>query len=136
LSFNGSLQRVRRAAFRSRTTPGVNGYIGGFGRIALAAAYWVGRQEELHALDVSGRSAITRVHVTATNPFCAGGHPDLVASAVIADRRARGMRAVKEIIARKRRIVTAGIAAAIMNGVVPIVIVIGVHAIPAAIVRL
>ena len=46
------------------------------------------------------------------------------------------MRAVKEIIARKRRIITTRIAAAIMNGVVPIVIVIGVHAVPAAIVRL
>jgi hypothetical protein len=102
LSFNGSLQRVRRAAFRSRTTPGVNGYIGRFGRIALAATYWVRSQEELHALDVSGRCAVASIHVAATNPFCAGGHPDLVASAVIADRGACGMRAVKEIIARKR----------------------------------
>jgi len=136
LSFNGSLQRVSRAAFRSRTTPGVDGYIRRFGRIALAAAYWVGRQKELHALDVSGRCAVANIHVAAANPFCAWGHPDLVASAVIADRGACGMRAVKEIIARKRRIVTARIAAAIMNGIVPIVIVIGVHAVPAAIVRL
>ena len=75
------------------------------------------------------------VHVAATNPFCAGGHPDLVASAVIADRGACGMRAVKEIIARERRIRTAN-ATAGMYGVVPIVIVIGVHAVPAAIVRL
>jgi hypothetical protein len=130
------LQGVSRAAFRSRTTPRVDGYIGRFGRIALAATYGVRRQEEFHALDVSGRCAVTNIHVTATNPFCAWGHPDLVASAVIADRGACGMRAVKEIIARKRRIVTARIAAAIMNGVVPIVIVIGVHAVPAAIVRL
>jgi hypothetical protein len=136
LSFNGSLQRVRGATFRSWTTPGVDGYIGRFGRIALATAYWIWRQEELHALDVSGRCAIATIHVAATNPFCARGHPYLVASAVVANRRARGMRAVKEIIARKRRIVTARIAAAIMNGVVPIVIVIGVHAVPAAIVRL
>ena len=45
------------------------------------------------------------------------------------------MRAVKEIIARERRIRTAN-ATAGMYGVVPIVIVIGVHAVPAAIVRL
>jgi len=102
LSFNGSLQRIRRAAFRSRTTPGVNGYVGRFGRIALAAAYWIRRQEKLHALDVSGRCAIATIHVSATNPFCAGGHPDLIAGAVVANRGARGMRAVKEIITRER----------------------------------
>jgi len=43
---------------------------------------------------------------------------------------------MEEIIARKRRIVTARVADAIMNGVVPVEIVIGVHAVPAAIVRL
>jgi hypothetical protein len=135
LSLNGSLQRVNRAAFRSRTTPGVNGYIGRFGRIALPAAYWVRRQEEFHALDVSSRCAVALVHVTATNPLCAGGHPDLVASAVIANGSAGGVGTVEEIIARERRIRTAN-ATAGMNGVVPIVIVIGVHAVPAAIVRL
>jgi hypothetical protein len=102
LSFYSSLQRVSRTTFRGRATPGVNGYIGRFGRIALAATYWVRRQEKLHALDVSGRCAVASIHVAATNPFCAGGHPDLVASAVIADRGACGMRAVKEIITRER----------------------------------
>jgi hypothetical protein len=102
LSFNGSLQGVRRATFRRRTTPGVNGYIGRLGGIALTAAYWVRRQKKLHALDVSGWRAVADIHVAATNPFCAWGHPDLVASAVIADCGAGGMRAVKEIITRER----------------------------------
>jgi len=75
------------------------------------------------------------VHVTATNPFCPRGHPDLVPSAVIANGSAGGVGTVEEIIARERRIRTAN-ATAGMNGVVPIVIVIGVHAVPAAIVRL
>ena len=46
------------------------------------------------------------------------------------------MATVEEIVARERRIVSAGIATAVMDGVMPIVIVIGVHAIPASIVRL
>ena len=110
LSFNSSLQRVRRTTFRRRTTPGVNRNIGSFGRVALAAAYRVRRQEKFHALDVSGRCAVALVHVTATNPFCAGGHPDLVAHAVIANRGAYGMSAMAEIIARERRIVAARVA--------------------------
>ena len=93
------------------------------------------RKNSMHSMYLAG-VPLPCVHVAATNPLCAGGHPDLVASAVIADRGACGMRAVKEIIARERRIVTARIATAVMNGVVPIVIVIGVHAVPAAIVRL
>ena len=68
--------------------------------------------------------------------FAPGRHADLVTQAVIADRGACGMRAVKEIIARERRIIAARVPDAIVNGVVPVVIVIGVLAVPAAIVRL
>jgi hypothetical protein len=46
------------------------------------------------------------------------------------------MAAMAKVIARERRIVPAGIAAAVMDGVVPVVIVIGIHSVPAAIVRL
>jgi hypothetical protein len=42
---------------------------------------------------------------------------------------------MKEIVARKRRIVPARVAAAVVDGVVPIIIVIGDGAVPAAIVR-
>jgi len=42
---------------------------------------------------------------------------------------------MEEIVARKRRIVTARIAAAVVDGIVPIVIVIGRGSVPAAIVR-
>ena len=41
-----------------------------------------------------GRCAVALVHVTATDPLCAGRHPDLVDPAVIADRGAGGVRAV------------------------------------------
>ena len=68
--------------------------------------------------------------------FAPGRHADLIARAIIADRCPRGVRTMEEIIARERRIVTARIAAAIMNGIVPIVIVIGVLSVPAAIMRL
>ena len=76
------------------------------------------------------------VHVTATDPLCAGRHSDLVAHAIVADRRARGVRAVKEIVARERRIISARIADAIMDRVVPVVIVIGVLTVPTAVMRL
>jgi hypothetical protein len=46
------------------------------------------------------------------------------------------MRAVEVIIARKLRIVPARVADAIVDGIVPVVIVIGVCSVPAAIMRL
>ena len=46
------------------------------------------------------------------------------------------MRAMEEVVARKWRIVAAGVADAVMDGVVPVEIVIAVYSIPAAVVRL
>ena len=104
LSFNSGLQCVRRTPFRSRATPGVDGNVGRLGRVALIgrAVNRIRREEKFHALDVSGRRAVAFIHVTATDPFCARRHADLVARAIIADRGAGGVRAVKEIIARER----------------------------------
>jgi len=135
LSCNSSFQRVSRTTFRRRTTPGVNCDVGGFGRIALAATYWVRSKEPLHAFDVPGRCAITHIHVAASNPLCPRCHPDLVTHPVITDRRARGVRAMEVIIARERRIVAARVADAVVDRVMPIVIVIGHYSIPTAIVR-
>ena len=67
--------------------------------------------------------------------MCPRRHPDLVTHAVIADRCPRGVGTVKEIIAWERRIVTARITDAVVNGIVPIVIMIRVLSVPAAIVR-
>jgi hypothetical protein len=67
----------------------------------LAAAYRVRREEEFHALDIPSRCAGALVHVAATNPLCAWRHSDLVASAVIADRCAKSVGAVEEIITRE-----------------------------------
>jgi len=101
----------------------------------LTAAYWVRREEKFHALDISGRSAVALVHVTATNPLCARRHPDLIAGAVVTDRGANGVGSVKEIIARKWRIVAARVADAVVDRVVPVVIVVGVLSVPATVVR-
>ena len=90
----------------------------------------------MHALHVPCRCAVALVQVTATNPLRAGRHPDLVTHAIIADRGAEGVATVEEIVARKGRIVPARVADAVVDGVMPIVIMIGVHAIPASIVRL
>jgi len=133
LSFNGSLQRVRRAAFRSRTTPGVNGDIGRFGRIALTAAYWVRRQEEFHAFDVTRWRAYSVIHVSASDPFRTGRHPDLIRAPVAAQRCAHGVTSMIGVVTRLKRIVSAVGPAAGMNAVVPVVIVICDNAIPPAI---
>ena len=136
LSFNGSLQCVNRTAFRGRTTPGVNGNIRCFGRVALTrvAAYRVRRQEKLHALDVSGRCADTHVHVAATDPLCAGRHSNLVRATVVADRCASGVAPWKKSSQGCGELGPQGRHAG-MNGVMPVVIVIGRYPIPAAVVR-
>ena len=136
MSFDSGLQRIDGTTFRWRTAPRVIRNIGSFQWIALAAAYWIRRKEPFHALEISRRCAVTLIQVTATDPLCAGCHPNLVARAIVADRGAYGMRAMPIVIARKRRIVAAGIPDAVVNGVVPIVIVIGRRAVPAAVVRL
>ena len=76
------------------------------------------------------------VHVAATNPLRAGRHPDLVAHAVVTDHCAGGVAAVAVVIARERRIIAARVAYAVMDSVVPVVIVIGILSVPAAVVRL
>ena len=138
LRVDSSLQRVKRTALRTRALPGVDRDVGRLGCVALVwgAVDGIRREEELHAFDVPGRCAVALVHVTAANPLGARRHADLVTHSIIANRSPSRMRAVKEIVAWKRRIVPARIADAVVNRVVPIVIVIGVLPIPAAIVRL
>ena len=101
----------------------------------MTAAYWVRREEKFHALDVSSRCAVANIHVAATNPFCARRHSNLIAGAVVTDRGADGVGSMEEIIARKRRIVAARVADAVVDRVVPVVIVVGVLSVPAAVVR-
>jgi hypothetical protein len=96
----------------------------------------VRRKEEFHALDVSGRCPVALVHVTATNPLCAGCHANLITRAVIADCSAGGVGSVEEIIARLLGIIAAGVANAVVNGIMPVVIMVRVHTVPAAVMRL
>ena len=137
LSFNGGLQLVAdSAALRDWAAPGVNRYVGCFGRVAISvrAVERIRRKEKFHALHVCGWCAVALVHVTAPDPLRARGHTDLVTRAVIADGCAGGVRAVKEIVARERRVRTAN-APAGMDGIVPVEVVIGVDSVPTAIVR-
>src|SRR4029453_4658741 len=114
--------------------PGIIGDIRSLGRI-WGAAVDPGRGEEpLHTLDVTGRGTSARVHVTATNEPCARRHADLVTCAVVADHGANGVSAMRIIITRLRRIVPAGVPHAVVNGIVPVVIMIGVLSVPAAVV--
>jgi hypothetical protein len=129
---------TRCAAFRDRAAPGVNRNVRCLRRVALrwSAVKRVRRQEKFHAFDVSGRCAVAHVHVTATDPLRAGRHPDLVAHPIVAYRGAGGMTAMEEVIAREWRIIAARITDAVVDGIVPVVIVIGVCSVPAAIMRL
>ena len=139
MSFDSGLQLVPDdAAFRGRATPGVDSNGRCLARVTFArrAVQRVRRKKPFHALDVSCRRAGALVHVTATNPFCAWRHSNLISAAIVADRCARCVRAVEEIVARLLRIVPAWIADTIMDRVVPVKVMIGVYAVPAAIVRL
>ena len=104
--------------------------------IPLTISYWVRREEPFHSLDVSGRCSVSLVHVTATDPLRSGRHADLVTRAVIAGCGADRMRAMANVVARKRRIIATWISNAVMNGVMPVVVVIGRHSIPPSVVRL
>ena len=139
MSFNSSLQLVAdNATLRDRATPGVDGNVRRFGRIAFGgrAVEWVRRKEKFHALDVPRRRAGALVHVTAGDPFCTGRHSNLIGAAIVTDRCASCVRTVEEIITRLLRIVPARIAYTVMDGVVPVKIVIGVDSVPATVVRL
>ena len=117
--------------------PGVVSNVRRFGWVALAATDWVRRKEPFHAFDASGgcRQVRWSIYHTASDPLCAGRHPDLVAHAIVADRGTSGVAAVAVVVARERRIVAARVADTVMNGVVPVVIVIGVLSVPATVVR-
>jgi hypothetical protein len=139
LSLHSSLQLVAdNATLRDQATPGVNCNVRRLGRVAFVrrAVKGIRRKEKFHALDVPGWCAVPLVHVTATDPFCAGRHSDLVGAAVITDCCASCVRAVEEIITGLLRIIPARISHTIVNGIVPVKIVIGVDAVPAAVMRL
>jgi len=105
LSFNSGLQLVAdNATLRGGATPGVSRYIRRLGRVAFGrrAAERVRREEKFHALDVPGRCAVSLIHVTAADPFCAGCHSNLVGASVVTNRRANGVTSMEEIITRLR----------------------------------
>jgi hypothetical protein len=138
LGFHGGLETINRTAFRRRAAPGVACDIRGFSRVAFGwrAVEWVRRKEPFHALDVSSRCSVALVHVTATDPLCTRRHADLVDAAVIADRCGDGMRSMEEIVARLWRIISAWVSHTVVNRIVPVLIVIRIGPIPAAVMRL
>jgi hypothetical protein len=138
LSLHSGPQCVNRTTFRRRTSPRVRRNIGRQGWIALGwrAAHWVRREKKFHALDISGRCAVALIHVATTDPLRPWRHADLIAHTIIADCRAYGMGPMPVVIARRLRVVTAGVASAAVNRVMPVVIVVGHCSVPAAIVAL
>src|SRR6185369_1428272 len=112
---------------------GVARHVRSLARIALTggAAHRVGRQEELHALQIAGGGAGSQIHVAAADPPGARRHADLV-GAVKADDGAHGVGAVALVIARLRIVVAAG-AGPGMDRVVPVVVMARRGAVPAAV---
>src|SRR6266545_3687183 len=91
LCFHSSLQAVKRTTFIWRTMPGVIGDIRRLGGVWVTATDPGRSKKPFHALDVAGRGADARVHVTATNELCAGRHADLITGAVVANHGANGV---------------------------------------------
>ncbi len=92
---------------------------------------WVGvlvgeigrRQEELVTLGVGRRRPVALVHVPAPDPAGARRHTDLIADTVVSDHRSHRVRPVAVIVAGLGRVGAAD-AAAGMNGIVPVVVVV------------
>ena len=103
-------------------------------RIALrrSAAYRIRREKEFKTFAVAGRGAVSLVHISATHPFRAGRHPDLIARPIVPDGRPHSVCAVAVVIARLR-VIRATSAAASMNAIMPVKIVIGDGSVPAAV---
>ncbi len=126
----------RRAAFARGAAPAIDDHVGPHRRVGVLARQVRRRDHELEALAVAGGRAGALVHVAAGHPLRAGGDADLIAAAVGADGAAGGVRAVEVVVARLLRVVAAGVAGAVVDGVPPVVIVVGRGAVPAAILRL
>src|SRR5438477_2705407 len=93
----------------------------------------IGRcNHELKALRVGGGRAVTLIHVAAANPFRTRSDPNLIAGAVIPNCRACRVGAVTIIVTRLQCI-WATRAAARMDSVMPVEVVVSANTIPAAI---
>ena len=99
------------------------------------AADRVGGEEPFEALGVARRCAVADIHIAATDELRLRRHADLVAGIIVADRRADGVRAVAAVVAGRDGVRPANAAAGV-NAVVPVVIVVGGGAVPAAVMRL
>ena len=93
----------------------------------------IGRGDhELEALGICSRSSVANVHITAADPFCPGGHANLIAGTIIAYDGSHSVGSMSVIVARSGRICTANSAAG-MDGVEPVIVVIRRGSVPSAI---
>lgn len=105
------------------------------GRIGIVARLIGGRNEELEALGVTFRCAGPAVHVAAADPLGAGSDPDLISATVVTRGGTGRVGAVSFIITWRGGVIAAGVAHGIVDRIVPVVVVIGAAAVPAAVVR-
>ena len=97
------------------------------------------REKPLKTFGISGWRPPAALHVATTNPSGSGGDANLVAGTVITRHRAHGVSAMSVVIAGRSRVVAVGIGAgevriSRVNGIMPVVIMIGVGAVPAPVV--
>ena len=137
LSFNRSLQCIRGTAVFSVANPGVTGDIWRFCRVGSPPPIGYGaRNHSMHSMHRAGV-------VKSAGPLSCGTRSTLLRAPCRSgcpcrhrQSLCRCVAAVGVIVARERRIIPARVADAVMNGVMPVVIVIGVLSVPATVVRL
>ena len=136
------LQRVLCAQLARRTTPAVVHHMWSECRVGVLMVEVPRGDEELEALGIGLRPSDVLVHVAAADPLGSGRDADLIhaGSAVVTRRRPRRMGAVAVVVAGHLAVEPAGIGPrwrdVDVNRVPPVVVVVGVDAVPAAVVRL
>ena len=102
------------------------------GRIGTIAGQVGRRDHELKALGVCGRRSVTDIHVSTAYPLCVRRDTDLICPAIVAEHRADRMCAMAIVITRSRCICSA-YAAARVNSIMPVIVVVRCCSVPAAI---
>ncbi len=123
------------ATLRSRTTPGVVDDVRGHSRVGVGIVQIGGHGQPLETFDVGGRCAVVFFHVAAADPFGAGRHTDCH-GADDAGHGAGGVGTVSVVVARFVYVEAAGVGTTVdecMDGVVPVVVMVGSRAVPAAV---
>jgi len=102
------------------------------GRVRIVAGQIGRRDGELETLSVGGRRAVALIHVAATDPLGARSYSYLITGAIVPNGGAGRVCSVTLIITGRDSVRSAGTTARV-NRVVPVEVVVGRDAVPAAV---